>query len=198
MAGPFVVGRHETVIGAPPRRVFNYLADMARHEEWNGDEGFRTTIDTGGPPRAGFMLHREKTGVMRGPLIIRGGMGDNPVQVIKTVTITVYDPFCALAFRDQEQLQRPAAQHRPDVLRPPPFDKLRAGGRHAGFHAHRSGAHGSRRIHGPGIRHSRLPGRIRASRGPEARPRPGPRPFSSPYQGEGGNRSERRQYLDRV
>lgn len=98
MAGPFVVGRHETVIGAPPQRVFNYLADVVRHEQWNGDEGFRTTIDTDGPPRAGFMLHREKTGVMRGPLIIRGGMGDNPVKVVKIVTITAFDPFCSLAF----------------------------------------------------------------------------------------------------
>ena len=98
MAGPFVVGRHSVVISAAPQRVFNYLADMARHEQWNGDEGFRTTIDTDGPPRAGFILHREKTGVMRGPLIIRGGMGDNPVRVVKRATITAYDPNYALAF----------------------------------------------------------------------------------------------------
>ena len=98
MAGPFVVGRHGTVIGAPPCRVFDYLADMTRHTEWNGDEGFRTTVHSDGPPGAGFMLHREKTGVMRGPLIIRGGMGDNPVKVVKIVTITAYDPFSALAF----------------------------------------------------------------------------------------------------
>ena len=35
---------------------------------------------------------------MRGPLIIRGAMGDNPVRLVKTMTITVHEPNSALVF----------------------------------------------------------------------------------------------------
>lgn len=98
MAGPFVVGRHRAVIGAPARQVFDYLADMTRHADWNGDEGFRVTARPDGPPAVGSVFAREKTGVMRGPMIIRGGMSDNMVRMAKTTAITAHEPYNSLVF----------------------------------------------------------------------------------------------------
>ena len=69
-----------------------------RHTEWNQDPGYRETILTEGPLGPGSVLRRERDGVMRGPLIIRGGMGDNPVQIVKTLSITGYEPHTGLAF----------------------------------------------------------------------------------------------------
>lgn len=96
MAGPFVVDRNEVVIGAPAQRVFDYLADISRNVEWTQDQGYRETILSDGPVGLGSALRRERDGVMRGPLIIRGGMGDNPVREAKTVTITSYRPYTDL------------------------------------------------------------------------------------------------------
>lgn len=96
MAGPFVVDRNEVVIGAPAQRVFDYLADISRNVEWTQDQGYRETILSDGPMGLGSALRRERDGVMRGPLIIRGGMGDNPVREAKTVTITDYRPYTDL------------------------------------------------------------------------------------------------------
>ena len=98
MAGPFVVSRNGAVIGAPPQQVFEYLADMTRHGEWNPDDGFRVTAQPEGRPGLGSVFSREKNGVMRGPLIIRGGMSDNPVRVVRVMTITAYQPHAELAF----------------------------------------------------------------------------------------------------
>lgn len=98
MAGPFVVARNEVVIGAPAQRVFDYLADLSRHSEWNQDSGYRETVVSQGPAGPGSSMRRERDGVMRGPLIIRGGMGDNPVRVTKIVTTTDYQPYTDLAF----------------------------------------------------------------------------------------------------
>ena len=98
MAGPFVVARNQVVIGAPAQGVFDYLADFTRHGEWNQDPGYRETLLSEGHPGLGSVLRREKNGVMRGPLIIRGGMGDNPVRIVKTVTITGYEPHTGLVF----------------------------------------------------------------------------------------------------
>ena len=98
MAGPFVVGRHAVAIAAPPGKVFGFLADLARHGEWNGEPDFAVTARPDGQPGVGALCRREKSGVMRGPLIIRGGMSDNPVRIVKTVIITDYLPYCTLAF----------------------------------------------------------------------------------------------------
>lgn len=98
MAGPFVIGRHGAVIGAPPRQVFDYLADMARHREWSGEENFQVTARPEGPPRVGSVYRRERTGQMLAPLAVRGGMGDSQVTVVKTMTITDHEPYLALAF----------------------------------------------------------------------------------------------------
>ena len=98
MAGPFVVDRNQVVIGAPAKRVFDYLADITRHGEWNQDPGYRERILTDGPLGLGSVLRREKDGVMRGPLLIRGGMGDNLVRVVKTTTVTGYEPHAGLVF----------------------------------------------------------------------------------------------------
>ena len=98
MAGPFVLARNGVVIAAPAQSVFDYLADVTRHGEWNLDPGYRETILSQGPLGLGSVLRREKDGVMRGPLLIRGGMGDNLVRVVKTVTITAFEPPLDLAF----------------------------------------------------------------------------------------------------
>ncbi len=98
MAGPFVVSRNRAVINAPLQDVFDYLADMTRHGEWNPEEGFRVTAQPEGPLGAGSVFSREKNGVMRGPLIIRGGMADNPVRVVRIMTITAYRPYGELVF----------------------------------------------------------------------------------------------------
>lgn len=98
MAGPFVVSRNGAVIGAPPQQVFDYLADMTRHGEWIPDAGFRVISPPLEQPGVGSVFRQEKNGVIRGPLLVRGGMGDNPLRVVKAVTITAYEPYCTLVF----------------------------------------------------------------------------------------------------
>ncbi len=98
MAGPFIVGRNGVVIGAPPQQVFNYLADMTRHGEWNHEPDFKVTARPAGPPAAGSVFRREKTGEMQAPLILRGGMGDSLVTMVKTMTIVTYEPYHTLVF----------------------------------------------------------------------------------------------------
>ena len=98
MAGPFVVDRNGVVIDAPAQQVFEYLSDMTRHGEWNLEPDFLVTSSPQYPPGPGSVLRREKSGVMRGPLVIRGGMADNPVRLEKTMTMTVYEPNSALVF----------------------------------------------------------------------------------------------------
>ena len=98
MAGPFVVDRNGVVIDAPAQQVFEYLSDMARHVEWNLEPDFLVTASPQHPPGPGALLRRERSGVMRGPLIIRGAMGDNPVRLVKTMTITVHEPNSVLVF----------------------------------------------------------------------------------------------------
>lgn len=97
MAGPFVVARNSVVIDVPARQVFDYLADLSHLSEWTGEVDFRVTSSPERLAGAGALLQREKSGVMRGPLIVRGGMGDNPLRVVKVSTITVYEPYDALA-----------------------------------------------------------------------------------------------------
>ena len=92
MAGPFQVGHNSVVIGVPARQVFDYLADLSRIMEWSGESDFRVTRAPEGPPGPGVSLRREQSGVMRGPLIIRGGMSDNPLRVEKVSSLTVYEP----------------------------------------------------------------------------------------------------------
>ena len=98
MAGPFLVSRNGAVISVPPQQVFDYLADMSRHGEWSLETDFRVISPPLEQPGVGSVFRQEKNGVMRGPLIIRGGMGDNPVRVVKTVTITAYEPYHNLVF----------------------------------------------------------------------------------------------------
>ncbi len=98
MAGPFEVSRNAVVIDAPAERVFEYVADMTRHGEWNPEPGFEVTAFPSEPPTVGSVFRREKRGVMRGPLIIRGGMSDNPVRLVKTMIVTALEPHSNLAF----------------------------------------------------------------------------------------------------
>ena len=97
MAGPFVVARNSVVINAPARQVFDYLADLSHLPEWTGEIDFRVTSSPERMAGPGALLQREKSGVMRGPLIVRGGMSDNPLRVVKVSTITVHEPHAALA-----------------------------------------------------------------------------------------------------
>ena len=92
MAGPFQVGRNSVVIGVPAGQVFDYLADLSHLMEWSGESDFRVTRAPEGPAGPGVTLRREQSGVMRGPLIIRGGMSDNPVRVERLSRLTVYEP----------------------------------------------------------------------------------------------------------
>ena len=96
MAGPFVVGRNRAIINAPARQVFEYLSDLSRYGEWTGEEDFRVTALPEGPAAEGAHLRRELRGVMRGPLMVSGGMSDNPLRVVKATTITVFEPHTAL------------------------------------------------------------------------------------------------------
>ena len=96
MAGPFQVGRNRAVIDAPAQQVFDYLADLSNINEWSGEPDFRITRAPDGPPGPGATLRREQSGVMRGPLIVRGGMGDNPLRVVKDSSVTVHEPYGTL------------------------------------------------------------------------------------------------------
>ena len=98
MAGPFLLSRNGVVIVAPPQRVFDYLADMTRHGEWNPEPDFQVTARPDAPLRVGSVYRRERTGEMQGPLILRGGMGESRVTVVKTTAITTYQPHTALVF----------------------------------------------------------------------------------------------------
>ncbi len=92
MAGPFLVGRNRVVIGASAQQVFEYLGDLSHHSEWNAESGFKVTVLSEGPPEVGSQFRRERTEPMQGPLILRGGMGDSLVTLIRATTITVYEP----------------------------------------------------------------------------------------------------------
>ena len=96
MAGPFVVAHNRAVIGAPVLRVFDYLSDLSHFKEWNDEAEFKITVLPDGPPGPGTQLRREKTGQMLGPIILRGGMGDSQVTLIRATTITTYEPASAL------------------------------------------------------------------------------------------------------
>ena len=96
MAGPFVVARNSVVIDVPARQVFDYLADLSHLSQWIGEVDFRVTSSPERMAGPEALLRREKSGVMRGPLIVRGGMSDNPLRVVKVSTITVYEPYAAL------------------------------------------------------------------------------------------------------
>ena len=99
MAGPFVLGRNGVVIDAPVQQVFEYLADMTRHGEWNPEDGFRTTAQPEGQPGVGSVLRRERTGESQGPLAIRPGPGPaSSVTITLSTAITVYQPHGALTF----------------------------------------------------------------------------------------------------
>ena len=98
MAGPFLVGSHRALVGAPCQRVFEYLADMDRHVEWNPEPDFRVTARPSNPPALGSVYKRERTAEMQGPIILRGGMGDSRVTMQKETAIVAYEPYGALVF----------------------------------------------------------------------------------------------------
>jgi hypothetical protein len=96
VAGPFLVGRNRVVINAPAQQVFDYLSDLSRHWEWIGERDFKVTVLPDGPAGPGSQFRREKTGEMQGPLILRGGMGESRVTLIKATVIKVHEPSSVL------------------------------------------------------------------------------------------------------
>ena len=96
MAGPFQVGRNQVVIDAPARQVFDYLADLSHIMDWSGEPGFHITRTPDGPPAEGSLIRWERSGIMQGPLILRGGMGESRVTVEKRTTIALYSPPSSL------------------------------------------------------------------------------------------------------
>lgn len=96
MAGPFLVGRHRVVIDAPAQRVFDYLADLSRIIEWSGEPDFSISSVPTGPPQVGSRIRWEKTGVMQGPIILRGGMGESRVSLVKLSSIAEFQPSTRL------------------------------------------------------------------------------------------------------
>lgn len=96
MAGPFLVARNRVLIDAPAQRVFDYLADLSRVIEWSGEPNFSITSVPQGPPQTGSHIRWEKSGVMQGPVILRGGMGDSRVTLVKVTRIAEYQPNNAL------------------------------------------------------------------------------------------------------
>ena len=97
MAKPFLVSRKWVVIDAPPQRVFDYLADMARHREWNPESGFTVTERPTGSVGLGSVYQREREEQFQGPLI-RGGSSLRPVELVRSTSITVFEPYTSLAF----------------------------------------------------------------------------------------------------
>ncbi len=96
MAGPFLVGRNRVVIGAPAQQVFDYLSDLSHFAEWNEETDFWVTVLPEGLPEVGSEFRRERTGEMQGPLILRGGMGESRVTLIRATTIVAHEPATSL------------------------------------------------------------------------------------------------------
>jgi hypothetical protein len=96
MAGPFQVGHNRVVIDAPARLVFDYLADLSHIMDWGGEPNFQITRMPDGPPAEGSLMLWERSGIMQGPLILRGGMGESRVTLEKRTTIALYSPHSSL------------------------------------------------------------------------------------------------------
>ena len=96
MAGPFQVGHNRVVIDAPARLVFDYLADLSHIMDWGGEPNFQITRMPDGPPAEGSLMLWERSGIMQGPLILRGGMGESRVTLEKRTTIALYCPHSSL------------------------------------------------------------------------------------------------------
>jgi len=101
MAGPFLVGRNHAVIDAPASQVFEYLSDLSRYSEWNDEPDFAVTLPHESPTKAGSQFRRERTGPMQGPLILRGGMGESRVTLIRATTVTAHNPDSLMTLETQ-------------------------------------------------------------------------------------------------
>ena len=84
------------VIDAPARLVFDYLADLSHIMDWGGEPNFQITRMPDGPPAEGSLMLWERSGIMQGPLILRGGMGESRVTLEKRTTIALYSPHSSL------------------------------------------------------------------------------------------------------
>jgi uncharacterized protein YndB with AHSA1/START domain len=97
MAKPFLVSRKWVVINAPPQRVFDYLADMARHREWNPEPGFTVTERPTGAVGLGSVYQREREERFQGPLM-QAGASTHPVDLVRITSVTAFRPYTSLAF----------------------------------------------------------------------------------------------------
>ncbi len=76
---------YDITINAPQTRVFEYIADIARHGEWgSADDKMKVAAEKPGPPAVGARYKAE--GVLNGKV--------NP----SVVTITAYEPQKRIAF----------------------------------------------------------------------------------------------------
>ena len=102
MGRTFQISRNEVVINSPPEKVFDYLSDMARHGEWDPEEGFTVTFTPAGPTKVGSVRQRERNEYFQGPLV-QGGPSVRPVSMVKTVTLTTLRPNRELAFETKNR-----------------------------------------------------------------------------------------------
>ena len=98
--GRLCSARNGVVINAPPPCVFDYLADMTRHGEWNPEDGFRVIFQPEGQPGGRLDIqpgaHRRLSGAVGYPPPAPGPASS--VTVTLTTAITVYQPHGALTF----------------------------------------------------------------------------------------------------
>lgn len=101
MLGPMVNPRSGpqrwVLINASPEAVFNYLADLPNHGEWDAQTGFRVVQVSDEPVAEGSVCLRERMETFQAP-ILRGGSIASPVSWVRSLTVTGCVPNTALDF----------------------------------------------------------------------------------------------------
>ena len=85
------------LINASPEAVFNYIADLPHHGEWDAQTGFRVVQVSGEPVAEGSVCQRERIETFQAP-ILRGGSIASPVSWVRSLTVTGCVPNTALDF----------------------------------------------------------------------------------------------------
>ena len=102
MGKSFLGGEKSVVIDRTPKEVFDYLADMSRHQEWNGEAGFTVTRRPEAGIRVGSVFETERNEIVSGPLM-RGAASGGPVAMVKTMTVTTLEPQQWLSFETKNR-----------------------------------------------------------------------------------------------
>lgn len=85
------------LIEASPEVVFNYLADLSIHGEWQEYERFVVVGITQGSVVEGSFCQRERIETFQAP-VLRGGGTSNQVIWTKILTVVGYEPNYSLDF----------------------------------------------------------------------------------------------------